>query len=82
MSWPACVRNRPTEVAWEAAFEALPGAALVLDAAGRLLTRNAAARVLLGPAGGDRCALLRLSRLPPGGTRTGFRVRDAARSGR
>lgn len=37
------------EVRWDAAFDALPGAAVVLDAAGRLLARNRAARVLLGP---------------------------------
>ncbi len=56
-------------VAWEAAFEALPGAAVVLDAAGRLLTRNAAARVLLGPqveAGARCCAFLGCRPAGPG----------------
>ena len=45
------------EVAWEAAFDALPGAAVVLDGTGQLLARNGAARVLLGPriAAGARC---------------------------
>jgi DNA-binding SARP family transcriptional activator len=36
-------------VAWHAAFDALPAAALVLDGAGRLLARNRAAGMLLGP---------------------------------
>src|SRR5918995_4514935 len=50
----------PHDVAWEPAFEALPEAALVLDADGRLLAANAAARVLLGrrAAAGARCCEL------------------------
>ena len=49
-SEPDRLRAEPAdEVAWEAAFDALPGAALVLDGAGHLLVRNGAARVLLGP---------------------------------
>ena len=35
-------------IAWEAAFEAMPEAALVLDGEGRLLGANGAARVMLG----------------------------------
>ena len=54
-------------VAWDAAFEALPAAALVLDAAGRLLARNGAARVLLGVGAqtGARCCDI-LGCRPPG----------------
>ena len=45
------------EVAWGSAFEALPAAAVVLDAGGRILVANGAARVLLGPRAerGARC---------------------------
>jgi DNA-binding SARP family transcriptional activator len=49
------------DVAWESAFEALPEAALVLDAGGRLLAANGAARVMLGrraARAADCCALL------------------------
>jgi DNA-binding SARP family transcriptional activator len=50
----------PTDVAWEAAFEALPEAAIVLDGTGRLLAANGAARVVLGPSAvpGARCCEL------------------------
>jgi DNA-binding SARP family transcriptional activator len=52
----------PTDpIAWEAAFEAMPEAALVLDGGGRLLGANGAARALLGrraQAGARCCALL------------------------
>ncbi len=49
------------DVAWEAAFEVMPEAALVLDSDGRLLAANGAARVLLGrraQAGARCCAML------------------------
>ena len=49
------------DVAWEAAFEAMPEAALVLDGEGRLLVANGAARVLLGrraQPGAHCCAVL------------------------
>jgi len=42
-------RAPAVEVAWRAAFEALPEAVLVLGADGGLLARNGAARALLGP---------------------------------
>jgi len=50
----------PMDVAWEAAFEALPEAAIVLDGDGRLLVANGAARVVLGPSAvpGARCCEL------------------------
>jgi len=50
----------PTGVAWEAAFEALPEAALLFDGEGRLLVANGAARVMLGARAkaGVRCCEL------------------------
>lgn len=51
----------PSDVGWEAAFEAMPEAALVLDGAGGLMAANGAARVLLGPrarTGALCCAML------------------------
>jgi len=57
---PAALTSQ-IEVVWEAAFEALPEAALVLDGDGRLLAANAAARGLLGrraAAGATCCSLL------------------------
>jgi DNA-binding SARP family transcriptional activator len=55
------------DVVWQTAFEALPGAALILDGAGRLLAANAAARVLLGAVAvpAARCCVL-LGCRPPG----------------
>jgi hypothetical protein len=53
----------PTDVVWEAAFEALPDAMLVFDADGWLLAANGAARVILAlprrrVGGGVRCCEL------------------------
>jgi DNA-binding SARP family transcriptional activator len=47
----------PAHVVWEAAFEAMPEATLVLDGDGRLLAANGAARVALGARAvlGARC---------------------------
>jgi DNA-binding SARP family transcriptional activator len=41
--------GRDADVPWRAAFEALPAAALVLDADGAMIACNPAARVVLGP---------------------------------
>jgi len=65
------------DVVWQTAFDALPAAALILDAAGRLLATNAAGRVLLGPAAvpGARCCVL-LGCRPPGNAHVAGCVTD------
>ncbi len=70
-------RAAADDVLWRTAFEALPAAALILDAAGQLLAGNAAARVLLGPAAvpGARCCAL-LGCRPPGAAHVSGCVTD------
>ena len=50
----------PPDIGWEAAFEVMPEAALVLDRDGGLLAANGAARVLLGRRArtGARCCTM------------------------
>ena len=84
---PAATGDAPVaplhDVAWEAAFDVLPEAAVVLDGSGALLAANAAARVLFGRravAGTRCCALLGcrdgacVTTLAQGGERTQHQV--------